>query len=204
MKKLLSAIAIIFALQTHAQIKFTPGVRGGLNFAQLTESDLGIKTDFYVGGFAGIKFTKHYTLQPEVIYSRQGAEGDYRVYAPVYDNEGNLISEYREGHADVSLQYLSVGIMNKFTFVDRLSIVVGPSVDVLVDHNVTVNSDADLAIQLGLGVRLVDGLEAEFRLKKGIANVVDDADYIDNDEWFDFQDGTNLLFQVGLSYTFGR
>lgn len=204
MKKIYLLLLLLVAFGVQAQVKFTPGVRGGLNFAQLTESDLGIKTDFYVGGFAGVKFTKHYTLQPEVIYSRQGAEGDYRVYDPVYDNEGNLISEYREGHADVSLQYLSVGIMNKFTFADRLSVVVGPSVDVLVDHNVPVNSDADLAIQLGLGVRLVDGLEAEFRVKKGIASVVDDTEYIDDDEWFDFQDGTNLLFQVGLSYTFGR
>lgn len=204
MKKIYLTLVLLAAFSVQAQVKFAPGVRGGLNFAQLTESDLGIKTDFYVGGFAGIKFTKHYTLQPEVIYSRQGAEGDYRVYDPVYDSNGNLISEYRDGHADVSLQYLSVGIMNKFTFVDRLSIVVGPSVDVLVDHNVPVNSDADLAIQLGLGVRLIDGLEAEFRVKKGIASVVDDTEYIDDDEWFDFQDGTNLLFQVGLSYTFGR
>jgi hypothetical protein len=204
MKKLFVFAAVFVAFASQAQVKFAPGIRAGANFAQLTETDLGIKTDFYVAGFAGIKFTKHYTLQPELTYSRQGAKGDYQIYAPVYDNNGDLVSEYANKSADVSLQYVSLGLMNKFTFADRISIVVGPTVDVLVKDNAQYTQDIDLALQLGLGVRLVDGLEFEFRLKKGIVNAVEDADYIDEHEFFGFHDATNFVMQVGLGYTFGR
>ncbi|RZJ72530.1 outer membrane beta-barrel protein [Flavobacterium sp.] len=204
MRKILLVAIFLVGCAMNAQVKFAPGIRAGANFAQLTESETGIKTDFYIGGFAGIKFTKHYTLQPEVIYSRQGAEGDYRIYDPLYDNNGNLISEYRTENVDVSLQYLSVALMNKFTFADRISIAIGPSIDALVKHSTPVQNDVDLTIQLGLGVRLIDGLEAEVRLKKGVVNAITDEPYIDNDEFFGFEDGTNFVVQVGLSYTFGR
>lgn len=193
MKKLLPIILMFAAVAAYAQPQFKPGIRGGVNFAKISDTDLGFKTDFYAGAFAGVKFNKVYTLQPELMYSRQGAEGDYE-----WDNNGVM----ETAHADISLSYLSIGIINKFTLADRISIVIGPAVDILVDNNIEVRNDGDFGIIGGLGCRLIDGLEVEFRIKKGFVSTVDDSAFTDNTGFFEVDQTSNLVLQLGLSYSF--
>ncbi|MBD3582176.1 porin family protein [Flavobacterium selenitireducens] len=195
MKKLLTLIIALGCSIAYAQPKFTPGLRGGVNFSKISDTDLGFKPDFYAGVFTGVKFNKYYTLQPEFGYSRQGAKGDFD-----YQSGGQTVSE----DIDISLQYFTVAIINKITFVDRVSILVGPTVDFLVynSDNVSVNNYTDVGLTLGLGCRLVDGLELEFRVKKGFVSTIDDDIFTDSTAFLEFDQTSNLALQLGLSYTF--
>lgn len=194
MKKLLTLIVLFGAAAVYAQPKFAPGIRGGVNFAKISDTDLGFKQDFYAGAFAGVRFNKVYTLQPELNYSRQGAEGDYSYVDEFGDTQTQNI--------DISLQYISFGIMNKFTFADRVSIIVGPTFDFLVENNYPVRNDMDFGISGGVGCRIVDGLGIEFRIKKGFVSTIDDQAFTDSTGFFEVDQTSNLALQLGLTYTF--
>jgi len=193
MKNLLRVLILLAYSVVSAQPEFTPGIRAGVNFAKVSDTELGYKTGFYAGASAGIKFNKVYTLQPEIMFSAQGAKGDYE-----FDQNG--INEIR--HADVSLQYVCVGVINKFEFADRISVMVGPSIDILVDKNVAVHNDLDISIVGGLGCRIIGGLGAEFRVKKGFVSTLANSDYTTSDGFFDIDNSTNLVLQLGLTYIF--
>lgn len=176
-----------------AQVTFKPGIRAGVNFAQLTQTDFDSKTDFYVGGFGAIKFTRFYTLQPEINYTRQGASGDAAFYDPFSGNTTQF-------SGDIDIDYLSFGIINKFTFNDAFDIHVGPTLDFETSSNVRTNSDVDLAFTAGIGYTLPIGLTIEARVKKGLVDVLETDSY--NDFFFVEDYNTNFVFQLGLSYRF--
>lgn len=190
MKKgiIITLIALIGILQTQAQVTFKPGLRGGANFAHLTQGDaytsyiydangnyvstiskyddFNSKTDFYVGFYGALHLTKYYTLQPEINYSRQGAK-----------------------NFDVS--YLSVGVINKFTFTDKFNVHLGTTLDFVAEKNLKTNSDLDLAFVLGTGYNFTSNFGIEGRIKKGIVPV---NDY--------HSSHTNVVFSIGVAYTF--
>lgn len=205
MKKVfIIALFCVFGFsQMNAQVSFKPGIRGGLNFSHFTKGDYyneynyngyyegyyygpntpnnreySSKTDFYLGLYGALKLTKYYTLQPEIDYSRQGSTAKLRV-----------LNGFTERKLDVS--YLSLGIINKFTF-NKFNIHVGPSVDFVVEKNFDVDSDLDLAFTLGAGYNFTKNFGIEARVKKGIIPVLD------------FSDGnhSNVVFQTGITYTF--
>ncbi len=196
MKKIILLIAIAFTAQLHAQydsgsgITVKPGLRGGVNFTNFTQTDFNYKTDFYVGGFMAVKLTRFYTLQPEVTYSRQGAQGSGVIF-----NNNAQVFERRD--FNVNIDYLSFAILNRFTFNDELDFHFGPTMDFQTRSNAVTNSDVDLAFIAGLGYTLPMGLVIEARVKKGIIDVLESNrfDNIGNNN-------TNLVFQLGLSYSF--
>src|SRR5690554_7681134 len=55
------------------------GAKGGVNFSNITNSDMDSKTGFHIGVLAEVFFSEQFSLQPEILYSTQGAElkGDY-------------------------------------------------------------------------------------------------------------------------------
>lgn len=175
----------------NAQVTFKPGIRAGVNFATLTQTEFDTRTDFYVGGFGAIKFTRFYTLQPEINYSRQGAgEGSY------FDDFNNNNVNFDK----VELNYLSLGLVNRFTFNDQFDVHFGPTFDIQTSSNVRTNSDVDLGLTAGIGYTLPFGLTIEARVKKGIIDVLESDYYYDG--WYVDDYNTNFLFQVGLSYSF--
>lgn len=222
MKKILTAaiFALIGCTQTHAQVTFKPGLRAGANFSHFTKGSdydnydnyynsndnrikFESKTDFYVGFYGALRLTKYYTLQPEINYSRQGSKFSTRNFN--YDQYGNSIgSSTMSGQIDVS--YLSISVINKFTFSEKFNVHVGPTIDFVVDRNgafVTPNNnsyyyydsdptDVDLAFVAGVGFNFTKNIGIEARVKKGIIPVIDTYD--DNH--------TNVNFSVGATYTF--
>ena len=61
MKKatLIAFVLFIGLITSQAQVKVSPGLRGGVNFSTLTNvEDNSTKTDFYVGGLVNIKWEK--------------------------------------------------------------------------------------------------------------------------------------------------
>lgn len=202
MKKLLVFLGLFATVFVSAQVRFTPGVRAGLNLARLTDTDLDTKADFFIGASAGIQFTKHYKLAPEMTYSRQGAKGQTDSYIYYYDTNGNYFEDYVRRDVDLQLDYLSFAAINSFTFADRFSIMVGPTLEFLVNGNTDTNTDVDLGATLGFEYRTPVGLGVEFRVKKGLADVVDGYDSNYNDSYLFSDYNTNLVLQIGLTYTF--
>lgn len=192
-------LLIFFAIcSTHsnAQVSFRPGLRGGANISKITQMDASFKTGFYLAGYGELRLGKVYALQPEFTYGTQGGD-DLNFY--YYDN--NLNQEVL-GREDVKIEYISLGLINKFYFNDRINIHFGPMIDILSGPNPHLDTEVDLSFTAGLGFNIFQGLAVEARVKKGILDVMDSSYnyYYDSYELGDYN--TNFLFQVGLSYTF--
>lgn len=187
------AFVLFIGIQAEAQVKVSPGLRGGLNVSTLTNiDDNSSKTDFYVGGLIDIKFNKFFTLQPEITYSRQGDEG--REY---FDN-----GSYR--NINYELNYVTFGAVAKFNFNGGgFHVLAGPSLDVKVgDNYINTNPENfDLAIVGGIGYTLPNGLTFEARIKQGLVDIYG-YDYYDNDGYYTSDAILNQVFQIGISYTF--
>jgi len=219
MKKILVVVIVLFGFgQAKAQVTFKPGLRAGVNFSHLTQgNDLGYydssfrnednvefksKTDFYVGFYGALRLTRYYTLQPEITYSRQGSKFEMReVY---YDSFDTANFYNKSGQIDVS--YLSVAVINKFTFSEKFNVHVGPTIDFVVEKNGPLlnpnndsyyyndydSTDVDLAFVAGVGFNFTKNIGIEARVKKGIIPVIDTSD----------DSHTNVNFSVGATYTF--
>src|SRR5690606_2431301 len=198
-KTLLLVVAIAATTQIFAQKKVSPGIRAGVNVATLSNINADFKTDFYAGGILSLHLGQRYTLQPELIYTRQGANNVTFV-----DDETGAPT----GQENVTIQYLSLGVINKFYFVEGFHGLIGPSLDMKIGKNfprIDFDDDdyggVDLGISLGLGYTLPIGLTFEGRFKTGM------LDAFNNDYFlgmFDDPDNISLnrVFQLGVSYSF--
>ncbi|SFC57609.1 porin family protein [Flavobacterium phragmitis] len=187
------AFVLFFGIQSsEAQVRVSPGLRGGLNISTLTNiDDNSSKTDFYIGGLVDIRFNKFFSLQPEINYSRQGDEGRY------FEN-GRYYSEKYE------LNYITLGAVAKFNFNGGgFHILGGPSLDLKVSDNYinTNPEDFDFAIVGGVGYTLPNGLTFEARIKQGLVDIYG-YDYYNNDGYYTNDAILNQVFQIGISYKF--
>lgn len=208
MKKVIFATLCCLGFATsQAQVTVKPGVRAGLNVSSLTNLDADSRADFYVGGQVGIQFTKFYTLQPELTYSRQGASVNNYFYDDPFDPD---FSSNRSRSSDIELQYISLAVANKFKIIDGFHALVGPSLDFKVGDNLEYSHDLigfDLAIFGGLGYTFPNGFTVEARFKQGLVDIFGDNydyDYDDDEYYNDYVDNVKLnqVFQIGASYTF--
>lgn len=196
MKRILIAFLFFLGLtQVNAQVTFKPGLRAGLNLSKITQSDASTRTDFYIAGFGELKLTKYYTLQPEISYSKQGGND---VLVEIFNNQ---TGSYDFSKEDISVDYISLAIVNKFTFNNKFNIHIGPTIDFQAGQNRFTQSDVDLAFLLGLGFNVTKDLSIEARLKKGIIDIYE-TDYFSNNSYDVGDYNTNFLFQLGVSYTF--
>ena len=201
MRKLTVIAFFLFASIMSAQVTFKPGLRAGASFSNFSNTRSDYKTDFYVGGFGEIKLTKFYTLQPEITYSQQGADN---VKTIIRYNNGQDVIESR----NLEIDYLSLAMINKFTFNGGFQLQVGPTLDFRIQDNLLYQkSDVDLAFIMGIAYKLKSGLTFEARFKKGLVDVLDSDIYEssrDNDEFWLADYNTNISFQLGISYPFGK
>src|SRR6185436_1916969 len=105
MKRYIAIIvfACCFSVSAQTQITIKPGIRAGANFARFSDTDFDFRANFYAGGFAAIKFTRFYTLQPEITYMAQGAKAEFS-------------NPSRNAPKNISVNYISFGVVNKITF----------------------------------------------------------------------------------------
>ena len=196
MKKFYILLLIFFSGLAFSQVTFKPGIRGGANFSHFSQGDnlayysyydgnsyqngnskydFKTRTDFYVGIFGNIRFTKFYALQPEINYSRQGSKLNS---ASIYDRES------------FSISYLGAQIVNKFYF-NKFNVLVGPTLEFVVSKDFTPANEIDLGITAGAGYDITKNFGVEARVKKGFVQVIN---YDDNH--------SNVVFQAGVYYTF--
>jgi len=131
MKKITLTLLGLVAFSTSAlaqqEVKFGP--KAGVNFATVNGDDADdakMLTGFHVGAFAEIKFNDKFAIQPEVIYSAQGAKVKESGTETVM---GVPVTYEAEGKA--KLNYINVPIMAKYYITDNFAVEAGPYVGFL-------------------------------------------------------------------------
>lgn len=193
MKKAILAIFVLGITGTtfaQQQVKFGP--KAGVNFANLSGVDNSeMKTGFHVGAVAEIKFNEKFSVQPEVVYSAQGAK--------YTSNNIELKS---------NIDYINIPILAKYYIVDGFSVEAGPQVGFLVKAegegsvgNVSGTTDikdnfksTDFVLGLGLAYDLPMGLFVNARYNLGLSDIRENTSNGDAIK--------NNVIQVGIGYKF--
>lgn len=191
MKKIiLSAIAVMtFALTNAQQTKF--GVKAGLNlttFAGGNYYDAKSLVGFQVGGFAEIKIIERLSIQPEVLFSTQGAKLD--------GGSGDL---------DRKLNYINVPVLAKFYITKQFTAEAGPQIGFLVSAKSNGNDvkdaykSVDTGFNFGLGYNFTENVSVGLRYTVGLANI---GDYkVDTTQQY-YDSPKNSVLALTLAYKF--
>jgi hypothetical protein len=193
MKKVLSLLAFfsLIVVGSYAQ-GVSGGLKLGLNLANQTISGNGFVTSpsfrpsLHAGGYLTAMISSKLGVQPEVLYSGQGAKnGDYTL----------------------KLNYIAIPVLVRFNITERFNVHAGPQIGILASAKAKMASESedmkdlykstDVGIAAGLGVDLPMGLNFGFRFVKGMSNIAKDAG---NDVKYK---NYNLQFSVGYKL-FGK
>lgn len=200
MKKLVLAAVAVFAIGNSAfaqqEVKFGP--KAGVNFSNISGLDNAeMKTGFHVGAVAEIKFNEKFSIQPEVLYSAQGAK---------FTNNNSEVKWNND--------YINIPIMFKYYLVDGFSVEAGPQVGFLTKAEqegtfggYTGTTDVkdnyksvDFGVNFGLAYDLPSGLFVNARYNLGLSKIGED--YTIGNTTFEAADHKNSVIQVGLGYKF--
>lgn len=206
MKKLVlsAAVAVMAIAGVNAQNNDTEalqiGVRAGYNLSNLNgdmaeDMDTKSLSGYHIGLFTEFPVAPRFSIQPEVIYSTQGAK---------FEAFGQ--------DADLRTQYLNVPVLAKFYVADGFNLQAGPQIGFLTgaewqadgidDVDVSDNlKGTDFGLLLGAGYKVAQGVTIDARYNMGLSNTFDeDADWGENissdNEW------KNGVFQIGIGYQF--
>lgn len=176
-------LALGATISTQGQSLINFGIKAGPNFASFnggTDIDYSSRTSYHAGLVAEIKAFPNMSIQPEFLYSSQGADVD--------------------GVGDFNLDYISIPVLAKFYIVsDKVSLEAGPQFSFLVDqreqafNGITTSKDNnsfDFALAGGLGLNITQSFFAQARYTIGLTDISTEADV------------TNAVFQVSVGYMF--
>jgi len=181
------------------------GVKGGVNFATLSGDieDVNSRTSFHLGAVAEISISEKFSVQPELLYSSQGAKSEY-----IETFEGETFSAKEE----IKVDYISIPIMAKYYVGNGFSIEAGPQVSFLTsskfeyDYSFGGISESgsedykdftkgiDFGLGFGAGYKMDSGLNFSARYNLGLSNINDDPE--------DDSNIKNNVFQLSVGYFF--
>ncbi|MBE8728010.1 porin family protein [Flavobacterium hungaricum] len=172
MKKIILAAVLFIATSAAVQAQFLQvGVKAGVNFASQTGDaymqdvafDKDGITSFHAGLVAELKLLDRFSVQPELLYSTQGAT--YK----------NAINEFKN-----ELGYISIPVMAKFYLTDSFSLEVGPQASFLVsERNEFDVKDAEtfeFGLNAGLGFKITKNFFIQGRYGLGLTEASKNAD----------------------------
>src|SRR2546430_1916801 len=145
MKKFLFVpLALLFSSGLFAQ-KFQLGIKGGVNISNFANADFDHSSlvGFHAGGILSFLLGNNFAIQPEVLFSTQGA----RV------NSGVSKEDYK-------VSYITIPVVAKYRFNGGFYLEAGPQVGFKTGENIPTGSNAafnnfakdlDLSIDGGLG-----------------------------------------------------
>lgn len=146
-----------------AEFDITFGAKAGLNFATLTGnvSDPSILVGIHFGAMAEVSINKQLAIQPEVLFSMQGA---------TYSKKGNTL-----------LNYLLLPVIGKYYIKENLSLEAGPHLGLLLSardggENVKKHlSSTDIGFNIGAGYKLKNKINLGLRYSIGLTNINNDG-----------------------------
>jgi long-subunit fatty acid transport protein len=193
MKKIFLTAAAVFAFSfANAQdVKF--GAKAGLNMTSIAGDtsdfgDVSSKIGFQVGVFAEIKISDKFAIQPELLYSAQGAKASY-------------VDTYKVGgfNVDVNvkatqkLAYLNIPVMAKYFVAEGFSLEAGLQIGFLMSANREDTKSAfglsdtdsydnkelfnstDFAFNVGAGYDITENINLGLRYSIGLSNILKDS-----------------------------
>jgi len=177
----LVVIALLFGSISAAQETsfIKTGLKAGLNYANYTGTDVDTDalTNYHAGLLIELKIFKNFSLQPELLYSTQGAE--LNGFEQQIKNE---------------LGYISIPVLAKFYLTDNLSMEIGPQASFLLSERNEVKADDsntfDFAVAGGLSYKLGKHFFVQARYGLGLTEPKRDADV------------KNSVAQASLGYLF--
>ena len=190
MRKYLAVLVVLVATSSSVFAQeVNIGIKGGLNSYTIggdDTEDVNSKLGFNLGLLGHIHLSERFGLQPEIVYSTQGAKGN--------DGSGDL---------KLNLDYINVPVLFQYMYDNGFRIQAGPQVGFLtsakakgdgvsVDVKDSFNS---IDFALGVGASYVDpssGFGVDARYNYGISNINED----------DASKAFNRGFQVGIFYLF--
>lgn len=185
MKKIILTVAVVFAIGIVSAQETRFGVKGGLNIASITKSDgASSLIGFHVGFFAELKVSEKFTLQPEVLYSIQGA---------------------KDSGITLNLGYINLPIMAKYYVAKDFSLELGPQIGFLVAAKAKSGGESasvkdfikstDFGLNIGAGYDVGENLIFGLRYNLGLSQVQQDLDAGESAS-------KNAVFSVSVGYKF--
>lgn len=194
MKKIFLGLALVagtfaFSQKTSASVASSSpvrfGLKAGLNISTISNSNANSKAGFYGGVFANIPVAQDFSVQPEVLYSGQGAKA--------------------KSNSDIKLNtdYIAVPVMLQYNLIPNLYVEAGPQFAFLISAkgkgngaSVDVKDDFktfDFGLGLGAGYYFTQNIGVNVRYTAGLTKIAkeDDGD-----------SSKNGVFQIGLAYKF--
>lgn len=172
MKKtiLITVLVFVTSFSVQAQL-FRFGIKAGINYANQTGSDITINnsnyktsaiTSYHAGLIAEIKLVDSFSIQPELLYSTQGAT--YKNALEEFNNE---------------LGYISIPILAKINLNKVVSIEIGPQASFLLNEKNNFDakdaSTFDFAVVGGLGLNITKNLFLQGRYGLGLTDASKEA-----------------------------
>lgn len=165
------------------------GIKGGLNLYNIqndNNSKYDMKTGFHLGLLGHIHLDPSIAVQPELVYSSQGAKY----------TSNNL--EYK-----LNLGYINLPVMLQYMFNNGFRLEAGPQLGFLISAKSDVNNASvdvkdnfktiDFGVGLGVGyIKPSTGLGVDLRYNAGLSNINENTSV----------KSTNSGFQLGLFYQF--
>lgn len=197
MKKLLIVCLLLVSIASShtafAQVQFSLGIKGGVNFANLdvnssVSANYKNRTGFHGGAFALFKVTA-FAVQPELIFSQQGSK-----------------VSFSSQDINANFSYLNIPIMAKFYLPLGLNLQLGPQFGFLTtaesDYNPLTGTfqttdmkeyykNSDVSIAMGIGWDLPMKLSIDARYNLGVTEIEDNAS---------LSQTKNQVFQISLGY----
>jgi len=139
-------LVLFISGSNHAQ-EITPGFKAGVNFANFnSDASTDMTTGYFIGFLADIRLSDKFHVQPEVLYSREGA-------------------------TDVILDYIKVPVMFKYYFIDELALHAGPYASIITGSTRDFQRfDAGAAV--GLSYEFPFGLYTDARYNFGVLDIL--------------------------------
>ncbi|WP_149242855.1 porin family protein [Dyadobacter sp. 32] len=164
MKKLFFTVLMV-TLSTFAMAQtFSFGPKAGINISNYSGGDINsdAKVGYHIGGLLNFGFGEIFSIQPEVLFSTQGAK---------VENAGSK--------TNYKINYLNVPVMLKFRIANGFYIEGGPQAGFRLSENIpdqTINDFAkqlDLSAGAGLGYQSDAGIGIGLRYMAGLSKVGD-------------------------------
>lgn len=152
MKKLLFSVLAIGAFTVGNAQEMAFGVKAGVNFSNFSvdEGSTDGRTGFYVGALVDLPISETFHVQPEVLFSQEGAD-------------------------DASLSYIRIPIMAKYYVMEGLSLLAGPSIAFKVaaenDFMDEATKSMDIGVGIGAAYEFPMGLFVDARYNLGVSNI---------------------------------
>ena len=189
MKKIILSFLFVagFAAANAQQVMF--GLKAGLNVSTFSGSDNnGAKSiaGFHAGGLVNIPVSGGFSVQPELLYSGQGAKAS---------SDGYTITQ--------TLNYLNIPVLAKYTFTGGFSVETGPQIGFLLSAKGKVNGVSADNKELFKSSDFAWGFGVEYTSSANIGGSIRYTYGLNKIEKTDPGKVYNSVFQIGIHYMFG-